>query len=109
MVARQDATTGKLVDDNTGSLALPMFDNKPCMHVKIYSPFNVYFEGDAYNISGENATGPFDILPRHHNFIALLSPCELVVTSVNNGVSRIKVAGGIMHVKKDKVSVFLQV
>src|SRR5665647_223590 len=109
MVVRQAASTGKTVDDDTRASMPLMFDNKPCMHVKIYSPFNVYFEGDAYNISGENATGPFDILPRHHNFIAILSPRELVVTSVNNGVSLIKVAGGIMHVKKDKVSVFLQV
>jgi len=109
MVAVHDPSDGKMVDDAAKSLAPQMFDNKPSMHVKVYSPFNIYFEDDAYSISGENATGPFDILPRHHNFIALLSPCELVVASVSNGENRIKVAGGIMHVKKDRVTVFLRV
>jgi F0F1-type ATP synthase epsilon subunit len=69
----------------------------------------VYFDGAAYSITGLNATGPFDILPRHHNFISLLNACELVVQSVDDGENKIKIAGGIMHVKADKVSVFLQV
>ncbi len=33
------------------------------MHVKVYSPFHVYFDGQAESITAENATGQFDILP----------------------------------------------
>ena len=78
------------------------------MQVKIHSPFKNYYDGDAFSISGENATGPFDILPRHHNFISLLSPCELVVRSPR-GDEKILIGGGLMHVKADKVIVFLDV
>lgn len=83
-------------------------DGKLSMDVKIHSPFKNYYDGDAFSISGENATGPFDILPRHHNFISLLNPCELVVRSPK-GDEKILIGGGIMHVKADKVIVFLDV
>ena len=79
------------------------------MRVKVYSPFNDYFEGQAFSISAENATGPFDILPKHHTFISLLNACEMVVRTVAKGEQRIKISGGIMHVKSDQVVVFLDV
>ncbi len=79
------------------------------MRVKVYSPFNDYFEGQAFSISAENATGPFDILPTHHSFISLLNACEMVVRTVEKGEQRIKISGGIMHVKADQVIVFLDV
>lgn len=79
------------------------------MEVHVYSPFRDYFDGLAFSLTAENRTGPFDILPRHHNFISLLSPCELVVRTVKDGEQRIKIGGGLLHVKADKVIVFLDV
>jgi hypothetical protein len=84
-------------------------DGKLSMHVKVYSPFKDYYDGKAFSLSAINATGPFDILPRHHNFISLLSPCELVLRTTNNGEQKIQISGGIMHVKADKVIVFLDI
>ena len=79
------------------------------MHVKVYSPFKDYYDGQAFSISAENATGPFDILPRHHNFISLLMSCEITVRTVGKGDRRIRIGGGLMHVKADQVIVFLDV
>ncbi len=78
------------------------------MHIKVYAPFKVYFDGLAESISAENLTGPFDILAGHHNFMTLLSPCDIMV---RNGEQEEKVTinRGIMHVKKDEVIVFLDV
>ena len=78
------------------------------MHVKVYSPFQMYFNENAYSISGENVTGPFDILPRHHNFMTLLRPCELTIRKAD-GEQKIRILSGIMHVKADQVVVFLDV
>jgi F0F1-type ATP synthase epsilon subunit len=78
------------------------------MHIKIYSPFRVYFDEQAESISGQNATGPFDILPKHHNFITLLSACDLIVRT-ERGEQRVRISGGLMHVKADQVVVFLDV
>jgi F0F1-type ATP synthase epsilon subunit len=85
-------------------------DGKPVMHVKVYSPFKTYYDEESYSLSGVNGTGPFDILPRHHNFISLLSPCELVIKPVvGKTEQKIRISAGLMHVKADKVTVFLDV
>ncbi len=79
------------------------------MKVKVHSPFRDYYDGQAFSLSAENITGPFDILPKHHNFISLLSPCDVVVRSVEQGEQKIRISGGIMHVKTDRVVIFLDV
>jgi F0F1-type ATP synthase epsilon subunit len=106
MVKRQDASTGQIVDDGKPSVAAK--PKKDILQVKVHSPFKVYFEGEADSVSAENNTGPFDILPKHHKFITLLNPCDLVVRS-SEGEKRIRIARGIMHVKANTVNVFLDV
>ena len=81
----------------------------PVVHIKVYSPYKVYFDGDATSISAVNGTGPFDILPHHHNFITLLSQGDLVVRAAQGQPQTIRISGGIMHVKADQVVVFLDV
>ena len=83
--------------------------DKPTMRIKVSSPFKTYFDEEAYSISGRNETGPFDILPRHHNFMALLTTGELVIRPVRGQEQRIRISGGLMHVKADKVAVFLDI
>lgn len=81
---------------------------KPTMAVKVYAPFKVYFEGDAYSISAVNDVGPFDILPRHRNFLCMLVPCTLTIQTPS-GQQSVKIARALMHVKADRVSVFVDV
>lgn len=78
------------------------------MHVKVYAPFKTYYDNEALSISAVNDTGPFDILPRHHNFMTLLNPGDIVVRAEKNE-EKITISRGIMHVKKDEVIVFLDV
>ena len=82
-------------------------DNK-VMHVKVYAPFKVYYDGDAESISAENDTGPFDILATHHNFITLLSAGDIIVRN-GEKEEKVSITRGIMHVKKDEIVVFLDV
>jgi F0F1-type ATP synthase epsilon subunit len=95
-------------DNTTRAPVMKDSDGKPIIHVKVYSPYQTYFDDTAYSISGLNNTGPFDILPHHHNFITLLNPSVLEV-HVPNAVKRIRISRGIMHVKADQVIVFLDV
>ena len=96
------ATSGDKKADKTDA------KNSKVMRVRVSSPFKVFFDDEAFSLSGENATGPFDILPHHHNFISLLSECELSVVT-KAGATKIRISGGIMHVKADQVVVFLNV
>ncbi len=79
------------------------------MHVKVYAPFKTYFDGMAESISAINDTGAFDILPKHHNFMTLISPCDIIVRTGPDKEEKIKINHGIMHVKADEVIVFLDV
>lgn len=78
------------------------------MHVKVYAPFKTYFDGMAVSISASNETGPFDILPKHHNFMTLLNTCDIVVRT-GEREEKIPIIRGVMHVKADEVKVFLDV
>lgn len=103
---RQDASTGQIVDK--GKPEPPKKTNATSMKVKVYSPFKVYFDEDAQSISAVNDTGPFDILPQHHNFMTLLNPCDLAIRA-NDQIRKIRISRGVMHVKADQVIVFLDV
>jgi F0F1-type ATP synthase epsilon subunit len=108
MTMRQDASTGQMIDDGTQTPEEPQDSKKPTMDVKIYAPFRMYFEGKAYSLSGLNESGPFDILPHHHNFICLLMPCDLVVRAPF-GNKVIRISRAFMHVKAEKIVVFVDV
>jgi F0F1-type ATP synthase epsilon subunit len=97
------------------SVHVPSSEKKPkdpkerqTLHAKVYSPFKTYFNDDAFSISAVNSTGPFDVLPEHHNFITLLNACELTIDR-QEGPIRIRITRGIMHVKANNVVVFLDV
>ena len=78
------------------------------MLIKVYAPFKDYFEGPANSITAENETGVFDILPGHKRFLTLLKACELDIRT-DEEAEKIKIERGVMYVKKDRVTVFLDV
>lgn len=78
------------------------------IHVKIYSPFKIYFSGPAASVSAENDTGPFDVLPKHHHFMTILNPGDITVRTENKD-QKFRIARGVMHVRNNKVIIFLDV
>lgn len=86
----------------------PHHTGKPTMAIKVYAPFKIYYEGEGYSLSAVNATGPFDILPRHHNFLCMLVPCNLKLQTPD-GEKVIKIHRALMHVKADSITVFVDV
>lgn len=79
------------------------------MRAKIYAPFRTYFEGEVSSLSAFSKTGPFDILPGHKNFMSLLVPCMVTVRRKGEDDIQLKISRGVMHVKADRVTVFLDV
>jgi F0F1-type ATP synthase epsilon subunit len=76
--------------------------------VKIFSPYQTYYQGEAVSLSAANRTGPFDILPGHINFFSLLSGGTVVL---NTGFQRLEfpLARGIIRVNFDDVTLFADV
>lgn len=86
-----------------------MARQQPVMQVKVYSPFKIYFDGAATSLSAVNDTGPFDILPGHKNFMSLLKACTLSVHSPQQPDFNLPISRGVMHVKANQATVFLDV
>lgn len=84
-------------------------DKHETVQIKIYSPSKVYFDGPAYSLSAVNDTGPFDVLAEHKNFISLIKPCDIRVRKPDNIDFVLPVSRGVLHVKKDKILVFLDI
>ncbi len=76
--------------------------------VKIFSPYQTYYQGEAVSLSAANRTGPFDILPGHINFFSLLTSGAIIL---NTGFQLLEfqVARGIIRVNRDNVTVFADV
>jgi F0F1-type ATP synthase epsilon subunit len=106
-VAKKDGPTEEKVNNKDKKGAKEELDSKS-LNVKIYSPYKVYFDGEAKSVSAENDTGPFDILPKHHNFMTLLNPGEVTVRK-DDGELKYRIARGVMHVRKNKATIFLDV
>ena len=81
----------------------------PTMHVKIYAPFKTYYDEPAYSVSAKNRTGAFDVLPHHKNFMTLLLPGDVIVRTPGKEDFVQPITRGIMHVKADEITVFLDV
>lgn len=49
------------------------------LKVKILSPIQTIFDGEALSVSSTNSTGNFDILPFHANFITLVQKNPIIL------------------------------
>jgi F0F1-type ATP synthase epsilon subunit len=76
--------------------------------VKIFSPYQVYYQGEAVSLSAANRTGPFDVLAGHINFFSLLTGGTV---SLNTGFQKLEfpIARGIIRVTRNEVTLFADV
>lgn len=83
-------------------------DDTPHLRVKVYSQFQVYYEGAADSVSAASKVGPFDILPGHANFFTLLVEGDITIIHEDK-TTRIEVSQGIAQVGDDYLRVFVDV
>lgn len=76
--------------------------------IKIFSPYQTYYEGEAVSLSASNRTGPFDVLAGHINFFSLLAGGTIVL---NTGFQRLEfpITRGIIRVSNNDVTLFADV
>ena len=78
------------------------------LQVKIFSPYETYYAGEAVSLSAANRTGPFDVLPGHTNFFALLYQGRI---KVDTGFQKLEfpLVRGIIRVTGNSVTIFANV
>jgi len=80
----------------------------PKFRVKVFSPYQTFYQGTALSLSANNATGPFDILYNHGNFFTMISP-GIVKVDTGYDTVEIEVSRGIMRVANNNVTLFANV
>lgn len=78
------------------------------LNVRIVSPERVAFEGEASSLVAPAWDGQVGILPGHAPMIALLGAGELSVDQVGGGSISRFVAGGVLKVLEDRVTVLAE-
>lgn len=103
-MARTQGGTYQASQENTK----PGANDKNRFKVRIFSPYQTYYQGDAVSLSASNRTGPFDVLAGHINFFSLLTGGTVVL---NTGFQRLEfpVARGIIRVTRNEVTLFADV
>ena len=81
---------------------------RPLISVTVRNRTGVVWEGEATSLSSWNKVGPFDILPRHANFVSTVQK-RLRLHKPDGLVEELNVESGLIHVYADKVTVFLGV
>ena len=104
----EDKLAQAAIEKQDNSKRPPIDPKQAVMAVKVYAPFKIYYEGDAISLTALNETGTFDILPHHHNFLTMLLPCDLVIHTPYD-TQTVRISRALMHVKADKVTVYLDV
>ena len=78
------------------------------LQVKVFSPYQNYFEGKAQSVSARNAKGPFDVLPGHTDFFSLLDGGKVLINTGQQNLE-IPIERGLIKVDNDVVTVFANV
>lgn len=78
------------------------------MSVRVVSPAKVVYEGEASALVAPAWDGQVGILPGHAPFLSLLGAGELTVEAPGGGSERFFVAGGVLKVEKNQVTVLTE-
>ena len=83
-------------------------DKDAQLEVTIEDTGTVLYEGPAYAVSSTNERGPFDILPYHNNFIALVQKYITIHKTKDEKID-LQIESGVLRQHQNKVQVFVGV
>lgn len=78
------------------------------LHVRVVSPQKLVFEGESSSLVAPAWDGMVGILPGHAPFLALLGAGELSVDLPGGGSETFQVAGGVLKVLENRVTILTE-
>jgi F0F1-type ATP synthase epsilon subunit len=79
------------------------------LSVRISKATKIVWEGSAASITSENASGPFDILPMHANFLTLVKKHPISVKKSDGTEQKIETEQAVIVVEDNKVKIYLNI
>ena len=81
-------------------------DTRPKLFLKVITRQGVLFNAEITSLSSANATGPFDVLKEHTQFISIIKD-KIIIRLPDGKVQEMPVDNGVMRVKGQIIQVFL--
>jgi F-type H+-transporting ATPase subunit epsilon len=85
-----------------------MSQQNEVLYLKVISPAELLYEGDAKVVSALNESGPFDVLYGHTNFFSVLKQCAVVVDT-GEVKQEFPISHGLIKVHDNKVTVYADI
>jgi F0F1-type ATP synthase epsilon subunit len=82
-----------------------MSTNIPPLIVVMKNKDKILYRGNAYAVSAFDDKGPFDVLPQHENFIALIKDKVIIHTTPKDKLE-MKIDNGIVRISQNKVYIY---
>lgn len=79
------------------------------LNVRILTPKQTLFEGEALSVSSRNSSGKFDILPQHANFLTLIENQPLTVIKQNKEKITLNLVAGVIYVESNQVHIYTDI
>lgn len=79
------------------------------LKVRIISPQQVIFEGEAISVSSINSAGKFDILSHHANFITLIENSPILIRKADKKLVEFKFPLAIIYTLSNKVTIYTKI
>lgn len=78
------------------------------LYVKVMSPQETLFEGQARSVSSLNSSGPFDVIPEHANFITIVENQDITVIKPDNQPLKFHFTQAIIYNVENKVTIYAE-
>lgn len=76
------------------------------LQVKISTPTEVLWEGEATSVSSENSQGRFDILPHHANFVTLVQKGVPIMVRTTQRERQYSFKNAVIHTERNSVRIY---
>ena len=79
------------------------------LRLKVISPEKILFDGDVESVTVPGTLGEFEVLENHAPIISSLNAGKMMFVVPNEGKMEINIAGGLVEVQKNEVSLSVEV
>ena len=83
-------------------------ENLLILDVRILTPRQIIYQGQALSVSSVNSVGQFDILPQHANFITLIENQTIQIRQTDNQERTFQFNQAIIFTTKNQVNIYAE-
>lgn len=79
------------------------------LKVRVSSPEEIIFTGEALAVSSTNSFGKFDILPFHANYVTIVENQPITIRLLNKQFLTFKFPLAIIYISQNKVGIYTDI